>query len=254
MNCKKDKLTHCLKILIFLVLFATFGICSYEDTFNEAITAYKSGDFNTAEKKFVELIDNLQKNEITSKEVWYNLGNCYFRQNKLGQARYCYEIAKLIDYYDKDVNYNIQLVKKITGNVNEENWFEYLTGFISYRDIFLILFLFNFILFASMSVSYFFNLPVFLWLRRISIIAIIMLLPLASGKYYSEKKLKGIVTETTNLLSAPEETTFTKFIPITEGKKVVILAEKDNYYAVYLPNDKLQGWIKKPTVKLIVLK
>lgn len=236
-----------------MVLVRAFVMCSYDTVFNEAINVYKSANFAVAEKKFIELIDGLHNQGVTSKEVWYNLGNCYFRQNKLGYARYCYEIVKLIDYHDKDNNHNLQLVKKITGNVNEENLFDYLTSFLSFRDSFWLLFVFNLVLFTSISINYFLSLPILVWAKRISIIFLIVLIPLFIGKYYSEKQLKGIVVEMTNLLSAPEESTFTKFIPVTEGKKVIILAEKDNYYAVYLPNDKLQGWVKKQTVKLITL-
>jgi len=38
---------------------------------------------------------------------------------------------------------------------------------------------------------------------------------------------------------------------VNEGKKVIVLSEKENFYAVYLPADNLKGWIKKDYVKLI---
>ncbi|MDW8056312.1 MAG: tetratricopeptide repeat protein [Elusimicrobiota bacterium] len=248
MNYKINKIFRIVTIVISIV---TVGFCSYDEIFQEAVNLYKTGNFTSSIEKFMELITVLEEKNLVSAEVWYNIGNCYYRQNKLGYARYCYELAKTIDYYDKDITHNIELLKKITGNTNEDSLFEHIINIFSLRDSFLLLFVFNFLFFASLIMSNFINSPILQWVKRISIIGIFIFLSMSVSRYLSEKKLKGIVVEMTNLLSAPEESTFTKFVPINEGKKVIILAEKDNYYAVYLPNDKLQGWVKKQTVKLI---
>jgi hypothetical protein len=87
--------------------------------------------------------------------------------------------------------------------------------------------------------------------KRISFVFLVCFLIVSIIKLNIELKKTGIVLESTSLLSAPEENPFTKSVAINEAKKVVILSEKGDYYAVYLLQDKIQGWIKKDKIGLL---
>jgi hypothetical protein len=245
MNYKKS-----IKILICLLCIKNF-VFSQPVLFQQGVEFYNKTDFVSAKEKFLELNEILSKENKVSSEVFYNIGCCYFRENKLGYARYYFELAKKVCYHDKDINYNLGFVKKITNNTSEESFLTQIVNLLSLKEVLVILLLFNFMFFGSLTAEVFIK-PSFLrWVKRISFVFLVCFLIVSIIKLNIELKKTGIVLESTSLLSAPEENPFTKSVAINEAKKVVILSEKGDYYAVYLLQDKIQGWIKKDKIGLL---
>lgn len=239
-----------IKILICLLCIKNF-VFSQPVLFQQGVEFYNKTDFVSAQEKFLELNEILAKENKVSSEVLYNIGCCYFRENKLGYARYYFELAKKSCYHDKDINYNLQFVKKITNNNSEESFLIQIVNVLSLKEVLVILLLFNFMFFGSLTVEAFIK-PIFLrWVKRISFVFFVCFLIVSIIKLDTELKKTGVVLESTNLLSAPEENPFTKSVALNEAKKVVILSEKGDYYAVYLLQDKIQGWIKKDKIGLL---
>jgi hypothetical protein len=245
MNYKKS-----IKILICLLCINNF-VFSQSVLFQQGIEFYNKTDFASAREKFLELNEILSKENKVSSEVLYNIGCCYFRENKLGYARYYFELAKKVCYHDKDINYNLWFVKKITNNNSEESFLTQIVNVLSLKEVLVILLLFNFMFFGSLTAEIFIK-PSFLrWVKRISFVFLVCFLIVSIIKLNTELKKTGIVLESTSLLSAPEENPFTKSVAINEAKKVVILSEKGDYYAVYLLQDKIQGWVRKDKIGLL---
>jgi len=243
-----------MKYKIIIILFFVFSIskiCLSSNLLNEGIELYKSGKFSEARDKFISLNNELLNKKLVSSEVLYNIGNCYFRENKLGFARYYYELAKLVNFHDSDINYNIKFIKKITKNEAEEGFIEQILNFISFKETLILLFIFNILFFGSLIFENLIEINILKWIKRISILFLLIFLVLSILKYNYENQIKGIVLEQTDLLSAPEESTLTKSVSINEAKKVIILSEKDNFYAVHILQDKIQGWIKKHKVGIL---
>jgi hypothetical protein len=244
------------KIIILFFVFFISKICLSSNLLNEGIELYKSGKFSEARDKFLSLHNELLEKKLVSSEVLYNIGNCYFRENKLGLARYYYELAKLANFHDSDINYNIKFIKKITKNDAEESFIEQILNFISFKETLILLFIFNILFFCSLIFENFVNfveINILKWIKRISILFLLIFLVLSIIKYNYENQIKGIVLEQTDLLSAPEESSLNKSVSINEAKKVIILSEKDNFYAVHILQDKIQGWIKKHKVGILKL-
>jgi len=239
-----------IKILICLLCIKNF-VFSQPVLFQQGVEFYNKTDFVSAQEKFLELNEILAKENKVSSEVFYNIGCCYFRENKLGYARYYFELAKKVCYHDKDINHNLWFVKKITNNNSEESFLTQIVNLLSLKEVLVILLLFNFMFFGSLTAEVFIK-PSFLrWVKRISFVFLVCFLIVSIIKLNIELKKTGIVLESTSLLSAPEENPFTKSVAINEAKKVVILSEKGDYYAVYLLQDKIQGWIKKDKIGLL---
>jgi tetratricopeptide (TPR) repeat protein len=78
---------------------------SPESLFERANAAYQSGDFAGAEKLYRQVLDAGINNGV----VWYNAGNAYFKQKKLGSAIYCWEKAKRRLPLDPDIRANLEL-------------------------------------------------------------------------------------------------------------------------------------------------
>lgn len=80
-----------------------------EELFARANALYQQGDFAAAERAYRELADA----GIDSGELYYNLGNACFKQNKLGEAVYFWERAARRLPGDTDVRENLELARRL---------------------------------------------------------------------------------------------------------------------------------------------
>ena len=71
----------------------------------------------------VALYDSLLSNGV-SPELYYNLGNAYFKQGELAQSILAYERALRLNPNDKDAKYNLAFAQsRITDNITEQDFF-----------------------------------------------------------------------------------------------------------------------------------
>ena len=80
-------------ISTLILLTAVFNMISASSLTQEADSAYMNDDFIKAAK----LYEEIAANEGTSSNLFYNLGNAYYRQGKLGLAILNYERALRLD-------------------------------------------------------------------------------------------------------------------------------------------------------------
>src|SRR5512137_1616096 len=92
-----------------IFLFLTIDILLAQDPkslFQQANQAYQQQDFEKAASLYQQIISQ----GYESKDVYYNLGNCYYRLNQIGQSVLYFEKALKLDPHDADVRYNLELV------------------------------------------------------------------------------------------------------------------------------------------------
>ena len=73
----------------------------------QANAAYQGGDYEQA----VETYESLLAEGLESEALYYNLGNAYFRQGRLGRAVLNYERARLLDPADADIRHNLAIAR-----------------------------------------------------------------------------------------------------------------------------------------------
>lgn len=76
----------------------------------EADSAYAAEDFARAAQLYCQILDT----EGESAEIYYNLGNSYFRLDSIGKAILNYERAYLLNPSDADIRFNLELARKRT--------------------------------------------------------------------------------------------------------------------------------------------
>ncbi len=76
--------------------------------FEAANGFYKEGAYEEAAKRY----DTILKLGYESAEVYYNLGNCYFKSNQLGLAILNYKRAEQLDPFDDEIRRNLSLAQK----------------------------------------------------------------------------------------------------------------------------------------------
>src|SRR5690554_1504829 len=96
-----------------------------------AAEAYRSQDFKRSIELYEKLINESISLNRVSAQLYYNLGNAYFRDNQLGQVILNYERALLLDPGDSDIRHNLRFannrkVDRITpaGDIFISNWFK----------------------------------------------------------------------------------------------------------------------------------
>ncbi len=94
-------------ILLFLVMF--LPIQGWSVTKKNGDEAYLKGNYQQAISDYKELLKRGK-----SADLYYNLGNAYYRSDSLPQAILAYERASLLSPGDKDIRFNLQFARSKT--------------------------------------------------------------------------------------------------------------------------------------------
>ena len=249
-----------IKILIpVLILFtlSVFGKINAEKILlDSANNAYVRKDY----EKALSFYQNILKTGMEAPEIYYNIGNSYFKLNQITNAIYFYEKALILAPNDKDIKYNLNIAQQYTTDKIKTIEPFFLKKFYqNLISVFSVNQWANISLFSFIAVLIFILL--FLFLRNISlkklffVTSIILLFLSVSSLIFSFSQKKnlaahhtGIVfSPTVNIKSSPDEQG-TNLMIIHEGIKVTIADSLQNWYNVILP-DGNEGWLKKSDLK-----
>ena len=101
---------------ISLVLnLSAFGQTGQE-LFNEANDMYIDGHYDKA----IELYLSIEEKDLISDDLYFNLANCYYKQNKVAPSIYYYEKALKINPAHEDAEINLAFAKRMTIDLIEE--------------------------------------------------------------------------------------------------------------------------------------
>jgi len=238
-------------IVILLLVFSTF---SYAQTatslFADANELYKNGNYIKA----IELYKKVENLQVHSDDLYYNLGNSYYKLNKVAFSIYYYEKALKLNPTNSDVITNLAFAKRMKIDAIEimpktifqkfsENVIYKLT-YNSWAWIAVILSFLGAILFLLYHFSYssgkkllYFNTSI------LSALLLILTVVFAYKSYNYEVNIKSaiIFKQTTEIKNAPTLNSDTVF-ELHEGTKVQVLDAIDDWKKIKLADGKI-GWI-----------
>lgn len=98
--------------VIFSILFILNTSFLSAQTVSKSVadSAYANEDYTEAARIYQSLIDSLGESAV----LYYNLGNCYYRQDSIARAILNYERARLLDPTDNDLAFNLELARTKT--------------------------------------------------------------------------------------------------------------------------------------------
>lgn len=249
------------KILIYIILFLPLNLLSAENINPDSL--FRVANELYQEEKYEEAIDTylqITDNGYESAALYYNIGNAYFRSNKLGKARLFYERALLLNPSDEDIKANLEHVKtfltdrfEIVPELFYKRWFNSLVYSFS-SNVWLIICLVFFGLFLLFASAYIFLPSV--RIKKLGFYAGIMMFFLSlisfvfSTKQYYHQKDPGtaIVMEGSLVVkSAPRESGKDLFI-LHEGAKVWKESEVGEWTEIRV-SDGRQGWVRVSAVE-----
>jgi tetratricopeptide (TPR) repeat protein len=246
--------------IVFLLLIITNAIAAQnvDSLFTNANTLYKNGELIAALKLYKEI----EQQQVASSELYYNLGNTYYKLNKVGPTIYYYEKALKIDPLNNDVKNNLIFAKRLALDTIEELPLSFFQRFsknyvqkLSYNQWAIVVVIFSFLASTLFLLFYFAEVPSkkrFYFATSIfCFIFLITSLFITHNQYIFSKKNKVAIVfaEKTEIRNAPtlnSEIVFT----LHEGTKVIVLDAIDNWKKIKINNGKL-GWIIDEDIKLL---
>lgn len=113
---RRNVLTYIILLLATVTAFPASGV----NLTQEADSAYMHDDFAEATRLYLQIAET----EGTSSELYYNIGNCYYRQKQLGKAILYYERALRLDPSNEEARANLEFVNsKITDEPGDRGMF-----------------------------------------------------------------------------------------------------------------------------------
>ncbi|HQG68575.1 MAG TPA: tetratricopeptide repeat protein, partial [Paludibacteraceae bacterium] len=107
-------------IILIITLLASLPLSAQSDAVKYANDLYAKGNFHAAAEQYEKIL----KNEGIAPELYYNLGNAYYKMNEIGLAILNYERALKLSPRFEDARFNLQLAQqKVLDNVNYNQQF-----------------------------------------------------------------------------------------------------------------------------------
>lgn len=222
-------------------------------------SAYSKGDYTAA----IAAYETLLAQEGEAAEVYYNLGNAYFKNGEIAKSILNYERALLLDPNDSDIRFNLELAQsKIVDKVSEGYtifFMQWLYAVVNSLGVgvwsvigivsFIVLLAALLLLFFSNSIS----------LRKTGFtLAVLMLIvtlfanlsALHHHYNYTHRTAAIIIAPSVTAKSTPDDSGTTLFV-LHEGRKVRIADDTMKNWKEIELEDGTIGWIPSSSLEVI---
>jgi tetratricopeptide (TPR) repeat protein len=250
-----------LAVLFFLgILFcasvpgqgATGGFYA-EDVFSEANSLYRHNQYDAAIAEYEKILEH----GLESGNLYYNLGNCYFKKGEFGRAILNYERAKSFIPADSDLRSNEEYARSLLNLGNEGlpgNWLERnldkaFAG-ISPNPLALILSLIYLLILVSIALRLVLGRMRFF--KGLLAGMVLVFLVSAAALYRKVELLNHGAVVTAKEIEARFEPleNATTYFTLTEGAKVLVVDSSGNWLKIRRPDNKV-GWAERAAISLI---
>jgi tetratricopeptide (TPR) repeat protein len=242
---------------IFVLLFA-FTLHAQEDLLQKANELYTKEHF----KEAIDSYNQILMTNMESAEVYYNLGNAYFKTDQFPKAILNYERAKLLSPDDEDINFNLQVANQHVVDAIQElpgifitRWWNSLINSQT-TDAWAVISIVTFVLFLILAGLYFFARVVNL--RRIAFWSawIVFGVSMLTWSFAATQKSRLVdhhyaivMAPTVTVKSSPSEKGTNLFV-VHEGLKVRVTDKLGNWLEVRLA-DGNKGWLLTESIERI---
>ena len=222
-------------------------------------SAYSKGDYPTA----IAVYEGVLAKGEEAAELYYNLGNAYFKSDEIAKAIINYERALLLDPSDKDIRFNLEFVRSKTVDKVSEGYTVFLMRWIDSlintmpMDVWCVLGIVSFILLLISLLAFFFsrNLPIRKtgFATAIAFLLFTVFANIAAYSHYDKitDRTDAIITvPSVTAKSTPDESGTSLFV-IHEGRKVKITDDTMSSWKEVELEDGTIGWLPASSLERI---
>ena len=231
----------------------------HSETMQRSNQLYENGRFQEASQSYQQLVHLGVEHE----NLFYNLGNAYYKSGDLGRAVLNYERARRMAPRDADIRANLEFARLLAldryeteANSPLEDWVGFTSSFLTLNELSIFV-LGLFWLMAALIIAY----------RRrrdgrlrtaiqAGLVLVVLLFGLSAftlGSYlYMENTRPSavVVADSVEVLSGPGEDYITEF-DLHAGAGVRILETRGQWARLALPGEQFQGWAPLDVVEAI---
>lgn len=251
----QPKTSGTVAILLFLLLLP---LTVTAVTKVEADSAYTQEHFQQAAKDYEALLK-----QGVSADLYYNLGNCYYRMDQMTQAVINYERALLLSPGDEDIRFNLQMARsKTIDRITPESemffvtWYRSLVNLMSV-DAWARTALIALLAAIVLALAYLFANAV--WLRKVGFFgAILFVLVFLGGNLFAWQQKHALTHRTgavimrsaVSVKSTPSKNGTDLFI-LHEGTKVTVTDTSMRGWKEIRVADGKRGWLETSDIEII---
>lgn len=245
-------------ILPICLLSIFFGFAQNTDLFTEATEYYNNGEYSKAIKNYEQILESGEH----SAELYFNLGNCYYKQNAIGPSIYYYEKALLLKPNDSEILNNlsyaqnmrldaieelpkteiIQIYGKVVNMFSFDQW--------SYISIALILlFVFGYLAYFFLRMANQKRIAFIVSIFAFSLGIICVLMAYLQHQEFKKDNPAIIFSKEVKISAEPNDNSEVVFT-LHEGTKVIVLDHLNDWEKIRIA-DGQSGWLKSDSIKLL---
>ncbi|MGY5352193.1 tetratricopeptide repeat protein [Wenyingzhuangia sp. IMCC45533] len=243
----------------FLLMFVSFvSAQNLQNTFKEANNHYQKEDYDKA----IDLYNRILKDSLESSEIYYNLGNAYYKTNQMAEAIYHYEKALILNPSNQDAQVNLAFANRSiidTIKVVPKSTLEKLNGSVlsvlSYNGWAKIAVALS-ILGAVLWMLFFFSIQpsvkkLYFTLAVLISIGLLTTLFITVQQYsYTQNTTYAVIfVDKVEVKNAPRKSAVDTFT-LHEGTKVKVLDKVGDWHKIKIADGQI-GWMPATALKLL---
>lgn len=245
-------------LLLTLIVFRLPGQSGMAHFYEQGNQAYREGNYQSA----LEWYGKILSAGYESSQVYYNIGNCYYKLGSVGRAILFYEKARKLNPRDREILFNLELANlKVIDRIEAPpqfflfDWWETVKTYFTVSQLTrLAATLFGVSILVLIGLLFFREHR----LRRVILAALIVFAVLTLFSAYlllvnarqGNGQVRGIVlVSSVNVLSAPSENSTDVFV-LHEGVKVALEEQRGEWVRITLPDGK-SGWMRRENLGII---
>lgn len=241
-------------LYLFLLISQVFFA---QSSFEKGNDLYQNGKYQQAIAEYENII---KEDKQQSPELYYNLGNCYYKLNKVAPSIYNYEKALVLKPGDPQTLNNLKFAKKRTIDEIKEvpkvgfaKLIQNFTGIFDYNTWAKISVAIAFVFLLSFIGYYFSQLTLVkrIYFIGMFVLLLALLLSVAAGMaekdHFDNDRPAIVFAEICEVRSEPQKAG-SAIILLHEGAKVYVIETLDKWKKIEL-TDGTEGWIDGSTIK-----
>jgi tetratricopeptide (TPR) repeat protein len=243
------------RVILFFLVGVVFAVSSeIHNEYSQALNAYQSGHYELSIDKYEHILSN----DWESPQLYYNLGNAYYRIENIAGAIWAYEQTLFLDPNHKNAKFNLKRVNlNVRDRVDIPEAPFYLKQYLALKERFTPtewLTIFTGLL-CLVSLFYFLlHVTNGLYFRPFISLGIVVscctLFIFSHSVYTSNAVFEGIIFANTLEVNSEPNSQSIRLFDVHEGLKVSVQSQSQGWVEIELLDGK-SGWIPLQNIKFI---